>query len=128
MTEEITLAINKYKEAVDRLHEGIQKANSDLERDGVIQRFEFTFELLWKALRIYLEDQGRECKSPKDCLKQAFRYGLITDEQLFLGMLEDRNKTSHIYNRAKGEEIFQNIKGKYYPAMSQLVDILKGGN
>ena len=128
MKEEILFAIERYEQAVGRLREGINSVVDELDKDGVIQRFEFTFELLWKTLKIYLEDQGRECTSPKDCLKQAFRYGFITDEQLFLDMLEDRNKTSHIYNRAKAEEIFQNIKGKHYPVMNQLVHILKGGN
>ncbi len=128
MKDEITFAIERYEQAVQRLDEGLKSVVDELDKDGVIQRFEFTFELLWKTLKIYLEDQGGECITPKDCLKQAFRYGLIKDEQLFLDMLQDRNKTSHIYNRTKAEEIFQNIKGKHYPIMSQLVHILKGGN
>lgn len=110
MNAEIDLALKKLSDAMERLREGAAQASDALEKDGVIQRFEFTFELLWKTLRIFLEDEGVICKSPRECLKSAFKMGLIQDERAFLDMLEDRNLTSHIYDQSESERIFQNIK------------------
>ena len=103
-------SLAKFNEAVETLSKGIKQVKDELGEDGVIQRFEFTFELLWKTLKIFLEDKGIICRSPKDCLKNAFKYGLFTDEELFLKMLEDRNITTHIYNRKDSRKIFNRIK------------------
>jgi nucleotidyltransferase substrate binding protein (TIGR01987 family) len=108
--KEINYTLQKLADAVTRLNEGIAQASSDLNKDGVIQRFEFTFELMWKSLKIILGDKGVDCKTPKDCLKAAFRIGLIEDEEAFLDMLEDRNKTSHIYDQEEASAIYQRIK------------------
>ncbi len=97
MEDELRYSYKKLKEAVKKLDEGIKEAKDELDRDGVIQRFEFTFELLWKTLKLFLDGEGIITKSPKEALKETFRYGLIKDENLFLDMLEDRNQTSHIY-------------------------------
>ena len=105
--------------------EGISQAQDELDKDGVIQRFEFTFELLWKALKIVLEGEGIECLTPKDCLKSAFRIGLVEDEQVVLDMLEDRNKTSHIYAKQESEEIFKKIKEKYSLSIKTILDKLQ---
>lgn len=91
----------------------------------MIQRFEFTFELLWKTIKVYLEDKGILCKSPKDCLQQAFKYGLITDEETFLKMLSDINKTSLLYDQSASEEIFNNIKTKYSAEINKVLDEIK---
>ena len=113
MRKDLELAVKNFTEASERLREGIAQVKDELDKDGVIQRFEFTFELLWKALKIYLEDQGLNCNSPKDCLQQAFRYGILKEEEAFLNMLNDRNKMSHIYSRKESEKIFKNIKDRY---------------
>lgn len=125
MKEEIEYALNKFNDAVCRLREGVLQAKDELDKDGVIQRFEFTFELLWKALKIFLEDEGIECRTPKECLKSAYRVGIIEDEEIFLDMLEDRNKTSHIYSKEESEEIFQRIKEKYLSEMEKILNKLR---
>ncbi|WP_367142724.1 HI0074 family nucleotidyltransferase substrate-binding subunit [Desulfosporosinus sp.] len=79
------------------MNEGIAKYNeaNDLLRDGVIQRFEFTFELAWKTLKAVFEDEGLiGLNSPKTVLREAFAMGLIQDDELWLTMLSDRNSTS----------------------------------
>ena len=63
--------------AVKRLREAVAQPESDLIRDAVIQRFEFTFELVWKSLKLYLERQGLDCGGPRSTLKKAFTEGLI---------------------------------------------------
>ena len=110
-------AIDKLSQAVLRLKEGILNATDDLDKDGVIQRFEFTFELFWKTLKIYLNDKGVVCRTPKDSLKEAFNIGFLGDEATFLNMLLDRNRTSHVYSQKVSEEIFKRIQNEYFPAI-----------
>jgi len=66
---EVLLKIEKFNQAVERLKEAVQTAKSQLEKDGTIQRFEFTVELFWKTLKAILSYQVTECYSPKDCIK-----------------------------------------------------------
>jgi nucleotidyltransferase substrate binding protein (TIGR01987 family) len=127
---EVDLALEKFKTALTRLEEGVKKIQSmpqdDLGKDGVIQRFEFTFELLWKALKIFLESKGVLCKAPIDCLQEAFRLGLIRDDVAFGDMLKDRNKTSPIYSKDQAEEILHHITVAHLPKMKELLARLTG--
>jgi len=125
--KETEYALSKLKDAFIRLKEGTEAAEDELDKDGVIQRFEFTFELLWKVLKIFLEDSGIEAKTPKESLKRAFKIGWLREEKVFLDMLEDRNKTSHIYDKETSEEIFERIKTTYLLAMENLLERLKMG-
>lgn len=74
--------------------------------DGTIQRFEFTFELFWKALRRFLQQEGVDTASPKSTLRHAYRRGLLDREQLWLDMLEDRSRSSHVYDADTARAIF----------------------
>jgi nucleotidyltransferase substrate binding protein (TIGR01987 family) len=113
MKNEKNHALRKLNDAVNRLREGCEKAKDDLEVDGAIERFEFTFELLWKCLKVVLEDEGIICKSPMECLKEAFKFELIEDEDIFLAILRDRNKTFHLYSKEEASKIYQRIKVTY---------------
>ncbi|MCF8241587.1 MAG: nucleotidyltransferase substrate binding protein [Melioribacteraceae bacterium] len=125
MKKEVKYSIRKLTDACSRLQDGIDAANNELGRDGVIKRFEFTFELLWKALKLFLLEEGIICKSPKDCLQQAFKYGLVEDEEIFLDMLEDRNLTTHTYDQKTSDKIYNNIKNRYVQAIMNLNDKMK---
>ena len=122
---EIVLAIQNLEKAYHRLKDAVQRARDDLDKDGVIQRFEFTTELLWKTLKRILNYNMEECYGRKDCLKKAFKYGLIDDDEILLDMLEDRNKSSHIYNEALSEEIFERIKAVYVEVIGKIVENLR---
>lgn len=124
MKKEKEFAVEKFREAVNSLKEGVSQARSQLEKDGVIQRFEFTFELLWKTLKVVLEDQGIQAKTPKESLRAAFQISLITDEEIYLDMLQARNKMSHLYNKEESDKIFSGIKTKYLPEVLLLLDRL----
>ena len=126
MKSRLDYSLNQFTKAVGRLREGISVAVDELDRDGVIQRFEFCFELLWKTLKIFLEDKGLEARSPKDSLRAAFGQGWITDEDAFLDMLEDRNKTSHIYSREESQRIFDRIKQQHLLQIEALARRLEG--
>jgi len=120
MKDELKYSIEQFNKTLSRLNAGIKKAKDQLDNDGVIQRFEFTFELLWKTLRLFLLDEGIITKSPKEALKEAFRFGLIKDEEIFLDMLEDRNQTSHIYSEEISKEIVLRIKKFYLSKLTEL--------
>lgn len=126
MNEVNKYSIKKLEDAFESLSQGAKIAKDELSKDGVIQRFEFTFELLWKALKIYLEKEGINVKTPKESLKETFRLELIKNEKVFLNMLEDRNKTVHIYNKSESEKIFERIKTEYIDAIGKLIKELKG--
>lgn len=125
MKKEIKFAFEKFEKVLGKLKQGADTARAELESDGVIQRFEFTFELLWKTVKIILEDQGIAAHTPKMIMQEAFRLGWISDEQIFLNMLEDRNLTSHIYNESTAKEIFERIKNDYIGRIEELFDTLK---
>lgn len=122
----------KYRQLVDavaRLREALSdydKTALESVRDGVIQRFEFCTELAWKTMREYLIDQGyTELNSPKATIRQAFAFGLISDESGWLSLLEDRNLTSHIYNEETAKEIFGHISQKYLALFDAAITYMK---
>ncbi|UCD15198.1 MAG: nucleotidyltransferase substrate binding protein [Candidatus Omnitrophota bacterium] len=125
MKEGLKYVLSKLTDAFNKLKEGVKTAEDELEKDGVIQRFEFTFELLWKTLKIFLRENGIETNTPKDSLKEAFRIGWLKEENIFLNMLEDRNKSSHIYDKETSEEIVNRVKNNYVPAIEEILKKLE---
>lgn len=125
MKEELKFAEGKLENALLKLKEGTDRAKDELEEDGVIQRFEFTFELFWKTLKMFLQDKGVEARTPRDVFKEAFRLEWLDKEEVFLDMLEDRNKTSHIYDRETSRQIYARIKKDYVSAMNEVVQRIK---
>jgi len=115
--------------AIQRLEESVLAPKSDIVRDSAIQRFEFTFELAWKALQLYLENQGLESGSPRQAIKNAFQQGIFRDEQeteAWLKMLEDRNLTSHTYQEKLAEDIYSRIASAHLPLLKSLAGKLQG--
>ncbi len=103
-------AVLSLKKAIEEY----QKAPYDTMRDGVIQRFEFTAELAWKACREYLKEIGyAEINGPKPVMREAFSYGIIENEETWLRILTDRNLTSHVYSDDTANEIFSRISTRY---------------
>ncbi|MEA3476281.1 MAG: HI0074 family nucleotidyltransferase substrate-binding subunit [Candidatus Cloacimonadota bacterium] len=112
-------SLNQYSQSLDRFYEAIQVKDETLAIDGTIQRFEFTFELAWKTIKIFLQHEGILCNSPRSCLKEAFSLGLINFEAIWLNMLDDRNKLAHIYNEQEAKEIYSRIS-EYYEELNSL--------
>jgi nucleotidyltransferase substrate binding protein (TIGR01987 family) len=111
--------------SLDRLAEALGiSAEEPLAIDGTIQRFEFTFELFWKAVRRLLARQGVEANSPKAVLQQAYRLGWLDDEPKWLKVLEDRNLTSHTYREPLALEIYGRIPA-HHAAMREVVEKLR---
>jgi nucleotidyltransferase substrate binding protein (TIGR01987 family) len=116
--------LSAYENALRRLAEVLEEPESAMIRDAAIKRFEFTFELLWKSLQKFFRGQGIACNSPKGCLREAFSYGLVEDNPMWLRMIDDRNLTVHTYNEAVSIEIYQHLKD-YMPLFNQVLQSLK---
>ncbi|WP_084221910.1 HI0074 family nucleotidyltransferase substrate-binding subunit [Mesobacillus subterraneus] len=107
--EDLERALSKLKESLSRDPE-----QDDIVIDATIKRFEFTYELSWKLMKSYLEYTGvTDLSSPRSTIKAAFKVGLITDGELWLKMLEDRNRTPHTYDESTALDIYNNIKNIY---------------
>lgn len=112
MTQKLTAEINQLQHALDRLKEGLNAQPTQLNKDATIQRFEFTFELLWKSLKTYIEESGRDAMpaSPKDVFRVAADMQIIPDPAPYFEYLKKRNLSSHTYNEAQADEVYQAIK------------------
>jgi nucleotidyltransferase substrate binding protein (TIGR01987 family) len=98
---------------------------NDMEKEGMVQRFECTFELAWKTLKDYLESQEVEAKFPRDVIKRAFQYEIIQEGEIWMDMLERRNEMSHTYNETFFQNVVELIAGPYYQAIQQVINKLK---
>lgn len=110
-----------YKKAFVLLEQTIAISDpSDAERAGLIQFFEMSFELAWKVLKDYLEEEGFRVISPRDAVKQAFQAGLIVDGHTWLEALKDRNLTVHTYEEKIAIAVEKKIRDAYFPALARL--------
>lgn len=98
-------ALDKFVNIVDRKAEFEQQGFADVYLDIVIKRFEFTYEMAWKALKRNLSFLGIEAKSPRMVFKEAYIQNLIEDEDVWLSMIEQRNISSHIYDEFEIRDI-----------------------
>jgi nucleotidyltransferase substrate binding protein (TIGR01987 family) len=116
-------AFKLLQEAFDRDPEEM----SDLEKEGAIQRFEYTFELAWKTLMDYLLYSGVAFDqiTPRSVIKQAFAAKIIKDGQVWIDMLEKRNLMSHTYDDASFQIAFRSIAQDYLTAIEQVFTWLK---
>lgn len=114
--------------ALNRLEEALKKdLSDDVIVDGTIQRFEFTFEQSWKVMKLYLEDQGilDEAVAPRSTIRCAFKYKLISDGDIWIEMMLDRNRTSHMYDETTALNIVKLVKEKYVFEFEKLKDFLE---
>ncbi len=96
---------------------------SELEKQGLIQSFEFTFELSWKVIKDYLQFMQVDAKFPREVIKQGFHYGLIDDGDIWMDMLEKRNLMAHTYDEEKSQLSFDLITQQYYLQLKKLVQV-----
>lgn len=117
---------NNFLKAFKQLEKFIVKAKlSELEDQGLIKAFEYTYELAWTTLKDFLEYSGQtELYGSRDVFRRAFQLGLLLDGDLWMDMLKSRNRTSHTYNEETAREICQAVKKAYYPAFAELVETL----
>lgn len=122
--EKLNLAYNSLKEMIEfgnTANISLEKFDEAL-RDSIIKKFEYTFELSWKTIKAYLEEEGyEEMSSPRKVLKQAFESNIISDEEVWSNMLEARNSTAHTYDEEKAIYYEDVIKNKYIKMLYELI-------
>lgn len=107
-----------YRRALQQLRDAVclaaERPLSQLEKQGLIQAFEFTHELAWKTLKDFFVFQGnQEIYGSRDATREAFNVGMVEDGEVWMDMIGSRNKTSHTYNQAVAEEIIEAILQRY---------------
>lgn len=118
-----------YTKAFSQLDEAVDLASSrelsNLEKQGLIQAFEFTYELARNTLKNFLEWQGiSDLIGSRDTTREAFNQGLVSDGQAWMNMMTDHNRTSHTYNQKTAEAIIRNIRRDYHPQFKALLSTL----
>lgn len=115
---------SNFSRALSLLREAMEQDLSSLkqlEKEGIIQRFEYTFELAWKVLKDKMEFDGivLDQISPKAVVRQAFAAKYINDPDTWLRMIGDRNLMSHTYDFVKFEAVIQSIADSYLPMLDE---------
>jgi len=116
-----------FEKSLRSLEEAIKINDPDLiQRAGLIQFFEMSFELAWNTLEDYMEAQGFiDVKAPRAAIKKAFAIGIIADGHTWLKALENRNLTSHTYDEDTANQVVKLIRDSYYPLLRALDKELK---
>ena len=130
--ERLRKKVDTAKRALKTLQKLLEVENpTTVERDAVIQRFEYTFEALWKAGKLFLREiEGFEIGSPKGVIRGFLQIGIFTEDQtaLALDMVDDRNLTSHAYNEDLAEQIYKqtgdyaDVMGNWLAAMEKALE------
>ena len=108
--------------ALERLQEALNEEVTDVVIDGVLHRFEFTFELSWKTVKDYLEYLGvtEKIGSPREIIQLGFKQGIISDGEAWIQMMLSRNALSHLYDEKTSREIYEKIKMNYINLFNEL--------
>lgn len=117
---------SNFEKALHHLESALQIKNPDIvQKAGIIQFFEMSYELAWNTINDYMEEQGfTEVNSPRTAIKKAFETGLIVNGHDWMDLLLDRNLTAHTYDEAKATEVERLIHYKYFPLLKELYESL----
>lgn len=119
------IKFDKIDKALGQLSSAVQTdPKSELERDGVIQRFEYTIELLWKVAKKVLEENGVVAIAPKDVIRELANIDWIDNPEDFIEYLKMRNESSHSYHEEIANKIYEASK-RFVPACEKILETLK---
>ena len=118
-----------FEKAYKRLKHAIDVVKNEPDNEvltaGLIQTYEFTFELSWKTLKDYLEMEGFDVPSPRSTIRQAFQSGYIQNAEDWMQALNDRNLTTHTYDDQIAAKVIGDINEKYFFILEELYQSLK---
>ena len=115
-----------FEKAITQLMDAVaQKDLSDLEKAGVIQIYEFTFELAWKTVKDFLEEKDVDVKFPRDTIKEGFMFEIIKNGDVWMDMLQKRNLMSHTYDKKNAELAYNLIVSEYFEELFDVYKTLK---
>jgi nucleotidyltransferase substrate binding protein (TIGR01987 family) len=119
--------LHHYSKALAQLARFIEKgALNELEQQGLIQAFEYTYELAWNTIKDYFENQGETgIHGSRDAFRLAFRRGLIENGKVWMDMIKSRMLTTHTYNEDVADEVVRDITQKYFDAFVTLEKTLR---
>jgi len=120
--EKLRLRSETAMKALRTLEEIVDEPYSTIVRDASIKRFEYSFDIFWKVIKDYLRiKEGIECASPKSCFREAFKVGILSEEETVkvLEMTDDRNLSTHTYDEEAIEEIYQQVRD-YWELMDNI--------
>lgn len=117
---------NNFSKALSQLRKFIAKGElNEFEEQGLIQAFEYTYELSWNTIKDYFENQGdTNINGSRDAFRLAFRRGIIEEGELWMDMIKSRTLTSHTYNEDIARQIALDISKKYYFEFEKLHNTL----
>lgn len=115
-----------FTNALERLKEAISEEPTEVVIDGVLHRFEFTFELAWKTIKDYLEYMGvsERIGSPREVIQRGYKQGIIQNGEEWIEMMLARNSLSHLYDEETSRTIYNNIVTRYIKLFENLKDTI----
>ena len=120
---------SNYKKALGQLRRFIEHgALNEFEQQGLIQAFEYTYELAWNVMKDYFTyvQAAENISGSRDAIQMAFNRGLISDGKIWMDMIESRIKSSHTYNEATAQEIADKIVNNYFVLFEALQQKMEG--
>ena len=100
----------QYQKALKRFEEVLKQKKNDFIRDSAIKRFEFTFDLSWKLIKAFLEEEkGIKCVSPKDCFREAYHQNIIEYDEFWLQITDWRNDAVHTYGEGFADDFYEKL-------------------
>jgi len=119
-----------YKKALFKLKEAVEKYEtegmSEIEKEGMIQRFEYTYELAWNTIKDFYENQGEvSIQGSRDAFRIAFNRGLISSGEIWMKMIDSRKLTVHTYNEKTANTIVNDIVKTYFELFMDLKETLE---
>jgi len=121
---------SNFKKACSNLNEAVELSNerelTKLEKQGLIQSFEYTYELAWNTIRDFYRSKGEvDIQGSRDAFRLAFERGLIKKGQVFMNMIKSRQLSSHTFNEETADDIYQDIVNHYFCAFQELMERLQ---
>lgn len=104
-----------------------EPVRTNRDKAGIIQAFEFTYELAWKTFQRIAQAEGLQVATPRQAFASAVQMGFIPpeDEAVWLGMMQDRNLTSHTYHESLATDIVERVRTSYFPSLQAAVAQIK---
>ncbi len=119
--------IEKYPEGNDDKHDSAKEVLEEIVKEGLIQRFEYTWEMAWNVMRDYALYQGNSgIGGSRDAIRYAFSLDLISDGDIWMDMIQSRIKTIHTYNEETARGIYLKIINEYHAAFLEFQKVMEG--
>lgn len=117
--------LEDFKNAVMRFEKVLREPKTEFIRDSAIKRFEIAFELAWKTIKAFLEEEHNiTCVSPKNCLQEAYKVGIVDYDEIWIDMVNKRNLTAHVYKEIVADKIYNELPS-YLPLFQKLLSALE---